>query len=65
MVADVTVILPLIESITGKDYITGEDLTDLECGLKAVGAIIDLLTFGERGKLSHKSDAGKILIFQM
>lgn len=42
-VLDITIIKPVIEACTGEDLITGEDLTDMERGLKAFGktALID------------------------
>lgn len=57
-VADVTIILPLIESITGKDYITGEDLTDFERSIKGLGAIVDIATFGNGAVLTNAAKGG-------
>ena len=45
-VLDITIIKPIIEACTGEDLITGEDLTDLERGLKVVFAVVDLVTLG-------------------
>lgn len=45
-VLDITIIKPVIESCTGEDLITGEDLTDMERGLKVVFAVVDLVTLG-------------------
>lgn len=45
-VLDITIIKPIIEACTGEDLITGEDLSDLERGLKVVFAIVDLVTLG-------------------
>ena len=43
---DITIIKPVIESCIGEDLITGEDLTDMERGLKVVFAMVDLVTLG-------------------
>ena len=43
-VLDITIIKPVIEACTGEDLITGEDLTDMERGLKVVFAMVDLVT---------------------
>ena len=45
-VLDITIIKPVIEACTGEDLITGEDLTDMERGLKVVFAMVDLVTLG-------------------
>ena len=45
-VLDITIIKPVIEACTGEDLITGEDLTDMERGLKVVFAVVDLVTLG-------------------
>ena len=45
-VLDITIIKPVIEACTGEDLITGEDLTDMERGLKVVFAMVDLVTRG-------------------
>ena len=45
-VLDITIIKPVIESCIGEDLITGEDLTDMERGLKVVFAMVDLVTLG-------------------
>lgn len=51
-VLDLTIILPIIEACTGTDYITGEDLSDFERGMKAVGAVIEIFTLGQSGILT-------------
>lgn len=45
-VLDITIIKPVIEACIGEDLITGEDLTDMERGLKVVFAVVDLVTLG-------------------
>lgn len=45
-VLDITIIKSVIEACTGEDLITGEDLTDMERGLKVVFAMVDLVTLG-------------------
>ena len=45
-VLDITIIKPIIEGCIGKDLITGEELTDLERGLKVVFAVVELVTLG-------------------
>ena len=45
-VLDITIVKPIIEACTGEDLITGEDLTDMERGLKVVFAVVDLVTLG-------------------
>lgn len=45
-VLDITIIKPVIEACTGEDLITGEDLTDMERGLKVVFAMVELVTLG-------------------
>lgn len=45
-VLDITIVKPIIEACTGEDLITGEDLTDMERGLKVVFAVLDLVTLG-------------------
>lgn len=45
-ILDVTIIKPFIESLTGNEWITGEDLTDSEREYKMAGVIIDTLTLG-------------------
>ena len=45
-VLDITIIKPIIEACIGEDLITGEDLTDMERGLKVVFAMVDLVTLG-------------------
>lgn len=45
-VLDITIIKPFIESCTGEEWFTGNQLTDMERGLKAVFAMVDLFTLG-------------------
>lgn len=45
-VLDITIVKPIIEACTREDLITGEDLTDMERGLKVVFAMVDLVTLG-------------------
>lgn len=45
-VLDITIILPLIEACTGTDYITDEDLSDFERGMKGVGAVVGAFSLG-------------------
>ena len=45
-VLDITIIKPVIEACTGEEWFTGEDLNDMERGLKAVFAMVDLFTLG-------------------
>lgn len=45
-VLDITIVKPVIEALTGEDMITKEDLSDLERGMKAVFAVIDVVTLG-------------------
>ena len=51
-VLDITIILPLIEACTGTDYITDEDLSDFERGMKGVGAVVEIFTLGQSGILT-------------
>ena len=44
---DITIVKPLIESVTGYDMITGERLTEAEKNMKLMGACVDLFTFGQ------------------
>ena len=44
---DITIVKPLIESVTGYDMITGERLTETEQAIKLAGACVDLFTFGQ------------------
>jgi hypothetical protein len=48
---DVIFIKPLIESIYGKDLITGDELSDTERGMKAVCGLIGIITLGTSGVL--------------
>ena len=51
---DVVPVKPLIESFTGKDLITQEQLTDAERGMKFVEACVGFFTFGQ-GALAIKA----------
>ena len=65
-VLDITIIKPIIEACTGEDLITGEDLTDLERGLKVVFAVVDLVTLGaaiSATKISEMGFKGSIQAF--
>lgn len=57
-VLDITIIKPIIEACTGEDLITGEDLTDLERGLKVVFAVVDLVTLGGAVAATKLSEIG-------
>ena len=57
-VLDITIIKPIIEACTGEDLITGEDLTDLERGLKVVFAVVDLVTLGGAVAATKLSEVG-------
>lgn len=57
-VADVTIILPLIESIIGYDFIAGEDLTEFDQVFKAVGAYVDLISLGSSAIAADVSRIG-------
>lgn len=57
-VADVTIILPLVESIVGYDFITGEELTGWERALKGGGAIFDIVTLGSSALITNAAKAG-------
>lgn len=46
---DLTIIKPLFEVCIGEDLITGEDLADFERGMKVVGAVVDVISFGQSG----------------
>ncbi len=49
MVLDATIIKPLIESVTGEDMITGEDLSEFEKGMKLASGVVSLFTLGQGG----------------
>ena len=57
-VLDITIIKPIIEGCIGKDLITGEELTDLERGLKVVFAVVDLVTLGGANAATKFSEVG-------
>lgn len=46
-IADITIVKPVIECVTGKDMITGEHLTEYDLTWKKIGIIIDLFTLGQ------------------
>ena len=46
---DATIVKPLIESVTGEDLITGEDLSDFEREMKIVSGVVSLFTLGQGG----------------
>ena len=46
-ILDVTIVKPFIESIYGKDLITGEKLTDFERGMQLVNALVGAVTLGQ------------------
>ena len=49
VVLDATIVKPLIESVTGEDLITGEDLSDFEREMKIVSGVVSLFTLGQGG----------------
>ena len=49
VVLDATIIKPLIESVTGEDMITGEDLSEFEKGMKLASGVVSLFTLGQGG----------------
>ena len=49
VVLDATIIKPLIESVTGEDMITGEDLSEFEKGMKLASGGVSLFTLGQGG----------------
>jgi len=44
---DITIVVPLYEMCTGEDFITQEDLSDFERGMKGVSAVVGLFTLGQ------------------
>lgn len=46
---DVTIIKPFIEACTGKEFITGEDLSDFDRNMKGISAVIGIVTLGQSG----------------
>ncbi|WP_405373729.1 pre-toxin TG domain-containing protein [Pseudobutyrivibrio sp.] len=50
-VLDITIIKPLIETFTGEDLITGQELSDMERGIKFAGAVVGIITLGTSGIL--------------
>ena len=57
-----TIVIPVIDAILGKDIITGETLNDFERGMKAAGAVIDLFTLGQAMVLAGGVEAGAGII---
>lgn len=57
-ILDITIVKPIIEACIGEDLITGEDLTDLERGLKVVFALVDLATLGGAIAATKISEVG-------
>ena len=57
-----TIVIPVIDAILGKDLITGETLNDFERGMKAAGAVIDLFTLGQAMVLAGGVEAGAGII---
>ena len=61
-VLDITIIKPIIDGCIGKDLITGEDLTDMERGLKVVFAMLEEFN---KLRLTDVKDLTKEQIAQM
>lgn len=57
-VLDITIIKPVIEAMLGEDLITGEDLSELERGLKVVFAAVDLATLGAAAGMTELAEVG-------
>lgn len=55
-VLDITIIKPLIETITGEDLITGQELSSMERGIKFAGAVVGIITLGSSGILKMPLD---------
>ena len=65
-ILDVTIVKPFIESIYGKDLITGEKLTDFERGMKLVNALIGAMTLGQGAlALDFTKMAGKDIAVEL
>ena len=48
---DITIVVPFIEMCTGEDFITDEDLSDFERGMKGVSVVLGIFTLGQSGIL--------------
>ena len=48
---DLTIIVPIYEACTGYDFVTDEDLSDFDKGMKFVGGVVGLFTLGQSGLL--------------
>ena len=59
MVADATIIVPIVDAIIGKDIITGEELSAYGVTSKILIAVIDVITLGI-GSLSNPAVSGVI-----
>ena len=57
-VLDITIVKPIIEACTGEEWITGEDLSEMERGLKAVFAAIDIITLGQAAAATELAEVG-------
>ena len=55
-VLDITIIKPLIETFTGEDLITGQELSSMERGIKFAGAVVGIITLGSSGILKMPLD---------
>ena len=55
-VLDITITKPLIETITGEDLITGQELSNMERGIKFAGAVVGIITLGSSGILEMPLD---------
>ncbi|MBQ6464534.1 MAG: pre-toxin TG domain-containing protein [Pseudobutyrivibrio sp.] len=55
-VLDITIIKPLYEAFTGEDIITGQELSEMERGIKFAGAVVGLVTLGTSGILEVPLD---------
>ena len=65
-ILDVTIVKPFIESIYGKDLITGEKLTDFERGMQLVNALIGAVTLGQGAlALDFTKMAGKDIAVEL
>ena len=48
-ILDITVIKPLHDAYTGKDWVTGRELSGTERGVQGVSAVVSLITLGTSG----------------
>ena len=60
----ITIIVPIIEACTGEELLTGNKLTDLERGLRAVCAVVDIVSLGATATTSKMtiSSIGKLML---